>query len=62
MVTIVPGYPLEIGVIASFMHKLVVCGKICGKILKKCQIGTKIGVVVGIDPPIIVMVCGSSLW
>ena len=30
--------------------------------LKKCWIGTKIGVVVYIDTPIMIVVCGSSLW
>ena len=30
--------------------------------LKKCQIGTKLGVVVDIDPPIMIVVCGSSFW
>ena len=39
---------------------VVVCGKICGKI--ETLIGTKIGVVVDIEPPIMVLVCGSSLW
>ena len=30
--------------------------------LKNCWIGTKIGVVVDIDTPIMIGVCGSSLW
>ena len=38
-----------------------ICGKMCGKI-KNCWIGTKIGVVVDIDTPIMIVVCGSSLW
>ena len=45
------------------MVKYVV--KICCKFvvkLKNCWIGTKIGVVVDIDIPIMVVVCGSSLW
>ena len=29
---------------------------------KNCWIGTKIGMVVDIDPPIMVVACGSSLW
>ena len=29
---------------------------------KNCWIGTKIGVVVDIDSPIMIVVCGSSLW
>ena len=30
--------------------------------LNHCLIGTKIGVVVDIDPLIMVVICGSSLW
>ena len=48
---------------------VVVCGKNCGNMcskcvvkLKNCRIGTKIGVVVDIDSPIMIVVCGSSLW
>ena len=37
------------------------CGKICGKI-KKLSDWNKIGVVVDIDSPIMIVVCGSSLW
>ena len=41
----------------KFVVKYVV--KMCGKIVR---IGTKIGVVVEIDSPIMIVVCGSSLW
>ena len=40
---------------------VVVCHKICDK-NENCQIETKIGVVIDVDPPIIVVVCGSNFW
>ena len=47
----------------KFVVKYVVkmCGKICGKINKLLD-WNKIGVVVDIDTPIMIVVCGSSLW
>ena len=52
------------GVVVVVCGKICGCGNICGKIekFKHCQIETKKIVVVDIDSPIMVVVCGSSLW
>ena len=41
---------------------VITCVVKCVVNLKNCRIGTKIGVVVDIDSPIMIVVCGSSLW
>ena len=47
---------------------VVVCGKMCGEMCGKIEerekngLEQKIGVIVDIDSPIMIVVCGGSLW